>query len=148
MSSNPNGTTPSQDSRLSNRMFAVNVPMAATFVLFVLGTFMGGEVADRGLLPTVRFLSLIMLGLGMYTAMMTGLRFAYSRKRWLTGQISSWCTGLGAGLLWSGAAFGAGFGFIVIGAVMGALLIAKVFQQRAQKRRLAMQAYAEKAHPE
>ncbi len=139
-SANVSGT--STESRLSNPAYAINAPLAVTAVLFIVGAFLGGEVTDRELLPLVRFLSLVLLALGLYTAYMTGRYFSYSKKRWTGGQISSGFTGLGAGLLWSGAAFGAGFGFIMLGGVMGALLIAKMLQERAQRRRAAIQANA------
>ncbi len=141
-----NNAAHQQDSRLAYRAFAVNLPLAVTFVLFVLGTFMGGEVADRELLPTVRFLSLVMLALALFAAFVTGTRCSCSRKRWTIGQISAGCTGLGAGLLWSGAAFFTGFGFLMIGALLGALLIASQLPERAKRRRLAMQAHLEKSH--
>lgn len=125
----------------SNPLYSVHLPLGGTFVLFVVAALLGGEVADRGLLPTVRFLSLIMLTLGLFASYMTGVRCAFGRQRWIVGQVSAGCTGMGAGFLWSGAAFGMGFLFLMVGALMGLLLIASQLQGRVKRRRLAVQAH-------
>ncbi|MFK8082362.1 MAG: hypothetical protein AB8B97_18910 [Granulosicoccus sp.] len=105
----------------------------SVFVLFVLAALTGGEVTDRGLLPLVRFISVLMLALGIYTSFTAGRYCAYSRNRWLTAQIAAACIGLGGGFVWSATSFGAGFTFFMVGVLLCALLIFKEMERRTDR---------------
>ena len=138
MNNSTNEAANAFDSRLSDPIFAIRVPAIATFILFVLAAFMGGDAADRDILTLVRFLSLPILALGIYTAVMAGRHLAYSGYRWLAGQSAAGSIGLAAGFLWTGSAYFAGFIFLMAGTLLCALLVFKQMEKRTN-RRLARQ---------
>ena len=139
MSLNPKQSVSTLSDQLSDRPYSRHLPLIVTFGLFVVAALTGGAADDNELLPTVRFLSLVMLALGMYAAYVTETRCAYGGKLWACALVSAGCTGLGAGFLWTGAAFGAGFLFLMLGGLVGSLLIANQLQEKVRRRRLAIQ---------
>ena len=137
MISNRRTTTRLPANGLSQSRIAVYLPVFVTLVLFVSSATTGSEVMDPGILVLVRFLSLITLGLGIFTCVFMGLRYAHSHKMWAAGQISGVCMGIGAGFFWTASAFGAGFCFFMAGVTLVVFLIMNQLQKSNQRRLLA-----------
>ena len=134
MSGSPNDVAVLPLYGLSRRTFVVVLPAIVALVAFALSANAGGDVADRGILPLVRFLALVKLAAGFSVAVGVSLYCSRSRRRWLVGQAAAGCMSLGAGFVWSASAFGAGFVFFVTGAVTCGLLAAKELERRGRRR--------------
>jgi len=126
-------SVPANDTQ-SGKGIDERIPAVVTFVLFVFAAAIGGEVTDREILPLVRFISLLMLALGIYTSVMMGRYCAYSRYRWRAGQVAAGCIGLAGGFVWSATAFGLGFIFFMAGVLLCALLVFKEMERKADRR--------------
>lgn len=133
MNSSTSTPVTSPSSSLSDTAFATKVPAIATFVLFVFAALIGGDIADRDILTLVRFISLVMLALGLYTAFKVGRYCAYSRNRWRVGQAAAGFMGLAAGFVWSATAYGFGFIFFMVGILTCALLFFKEMEKRTNR---------------
>lgn len=120
----------------STHMLAIGLPLVGIFILFVLGVRAGDEVSDREILTLVRFISLLVLAMSIFTAVVVGLNYSKLRQRWAAGQISAGLMGLSAGLLWSASAYGAGFVTLMAGVTLITLLMFKELGKRSQRRRL------------
>lgn len=120
----------------STHMIAIGLPLVGLFIFFVLGVRAGGEVADREILTLVRFISLLVLAMGIFTTFVVGYNYSKLRTRWVVGQISAGLMALSSGLLWSASAYGAGFIALMAGVAVITLLMFKEFGKRSQRRRL------------
>lgn len=113
---------------------AAAIPALAALVLFIVAALFGGDIADRGLLPLVRFISLLMLALAIYTSVMVGRYCSYSPTRWKVGQVAAACIALAGGLVWSASSFGLGFVLFMTGTFMCAVLIFKEMERKTNRR--------------
>lgn len=133
MNDSPHDSAISSSSKMFNGAFATRASIVFAIILFVLAALSGGDVSDRGLLPLVRFISLLMLVFAVFTTVMVGRYCAYSRNRWLVGQAAAGCIGLAGGFVWSATAFGFGFVFFMIGTLICALLTFKVMERSSNR---------------
>lgn len=133
MNQSSNDSATSSADSFSAGTLAAKIPAVVVFLLFVMAAIVGGEVADRGLLPLVRFISLLMLALGLYTSIMTSRYLTYSPTRWKFGQGAAALIGFSGGLVWSATAFGTGFLFFMVGTLVCALLVFKEMERHSNR---------------
>ncbi len=123
----------------SGHFISIGLPLIGILILFVLGVRGGGEVADRGILPLVRFLSLLILAMGVFSAVVVGLNYFTMKTRWIIGQTAAGFLGLSAGFIWSAAAYFSGFGALIIGVTVISLLMFNELGDRSKRQRFARQ---------
>lgn len=120
----------------STHFLAIGIPLIGILILFVLGVRAGGDVADRGILVLVRFFSLMVLAMSIFTAIVVGLNYSNLRLKWAIGQVSVGFMGLSAGLLWSASAYGSAFISLMVGVTVITLLMFRELGNRNQRRRI------------
>lgn len=120
----------------STHTIAIGLPLIGIFILFVLAVRAGGEVANSESLIIVRFISLLVLAMSVFTTTVVGLFYTELRKKWVTGQISSGFMALSSGFMWSASAYGWGFVALMIGIALITLLMLNELGTRSHRHRV------------
>ena len=137
MNGSPNDVADAPPFGLSRRSLLFVLPAVVFLVAFAIGASTGGDAADPGMLPIVRFMAALKLALGFGGAVAVSLLCGRSRRRWFAGLAGAAGMSLGAGFVWSASAFGAGFICFVAGAAVVLVLLLAELQRGDLRRRLA-----------
>ena len=91
---------------------------------------------DAGLVPIVRFMGGTKLALAFLVAGLSIARYARPerRRRLVAGLVAAVLMAFGAGLIWSGGGFGAGFAAFASGLAAAALLVMKELEASLKRR--------------
>ncbi len=114
--------------------------MLAALAPFALLSGGGEAVADPDLVPIVRFMGATKLALALAVAAAAGLRYggcagrSRTSRRLGVGIGAAACMGAGAGLIWSGAAFGGGFAAFLVGALLAGALVMRELAASLRRR--------------
>lgn len=117
---------------LTDRWNILGLPILFILCAFAVSASSGEEILDRGILPLVRFLSLLALASAIFSVFVVSQRCVYSRKRWIVGQVAAVCMAYGAGHLWTATAYGSGFTFYMVGVLLIVMLIVKEIEARSE----------------
>ena len=110
-------------------------PAAAALGGFCLSAFAldGGSGIDPGLVPIVRFMAATKLVLAVAVAAAVGARYPRGHRRG-AGTVAATAMAAGAGLIWTGGAFGAAFATFLPGIAVAALLVVKELEASLRRR--------------
>ena len=129
---------PADAARPTRRTVAVAGALLAAAPAFGLALLAGSADAslDAGLAPIVRFMGGTKLALAFLVAGLSIARYARPerRRRLVAGLVAAVLMAFGAGLIWSGGGFGAGFAAFASGLAVTALLVMKELEASLKRR--------------
>ena len=124
--------------RPARRTVAAAGALLATAPPFAFALLLGSPDAslDAGLAPIVRFMGGTKLALALLVAGLCLVRYGSPerRRRLVAGLAAAVCMAFGAGLIWSGGGFGAGFAAFAGGLCIAALLVMKELEASLKRR--------------